>query len=274
MKTLVAVGQMTSTDNKALNLDMAESIIEKASHLGAKLVSLPENFAYLAAADGGAIFAAEALDGVSINRLKNCARMHKIWLSLGGFQEKIPHQDKIYNAHIIIDEQGNVAAVYRKIHLFSVTLPDGSIYDEAKSVMPGTNVVSLATPFFKAGLSICYDIRFPHLFSALRSLGAEVLLVPAAFTETTGKAHWEVLLRARAIETQCYVMASAQHGRHNEKRTTHGHAMIIDPWGTPIAQCGAACDVAVAEIDLAYVMRIREGMPLWTQRRNVDEFFE
>jgi deaminated glutathione amidase len=267
MKTLVAVGQMTSTDNKADNLDCAEAIITKAARLGARLVSLPENFAFLASVDGGAILSAETLDGLTITRLKECARKNQIWLSLGGFQEKILHQEKIYNTHVIIDDQGGLVATYRKIHCFSVSLPDGSVYDEAKSVMAGDEVITFSSPFFRGGLSICYDLRFANLFSSLRTKGAEVILVPAAFTETTGKAHWEVLLRARAIETQCYVMASAQVGRHNDKRATHGHAMIIDPWGTVIAQCGQASDVVIAEIDLGYLMRLREGMPLWSQRR-------
>jgi predicted amidohydrolase len=270
MKTLVAVGQMTSTDNKQENLDHAEAIIEKAAKLQVKLVSLPENFAYLGMRDGGAREASESLDGPTIIRLKNLAKRQQMWLSLGGFQEKIPNAEKIYNTHVIIDDQGEICAVYRKIHLFSVSLPDGSTYNEAKSVKAGDQVVAFQTPFFTGGLSICYDLRFPNLFLALRNQGAEVLLIPAAFTETTGKAHWEVLLRARAIETQSYVVAAAQVGRHNEKRSTHGHAMIIDPWGTILAQCGQACDVAIAEIDVEYVKRLRLGMPLKSRSSSID----
>lgn len=273
MKTCVAVGQMTSTDNKKANLDCVEGIIERAAGMGAKFLCLPENFAYIANVEGGAALCAEDLEGVTISRLKHCARLHKIWLSLGGFQEKIPSSQKIYNTHIIVDDAGNLAATYRKIHLFSVTLPDGSTYNEAQSVQEGHDIVTFKSPFFQGGLSICYDLRFPYVFQELRNRGAEIMLIPAAFTETTGKAHWEVLLRARAIETQSYVLASAQSGKHNEKRSTHGHAMIVDPWGTVIAQCGEKGDVAVAEIDRAYLMSIREGMPVWSQRRMVNEFF-
>lgn len=272
MKTCVAVGQMTSTDNKKANLDCAEHLIERAAHVGAKFLCLPENFAFIASEEGGAVLCAEDLEGETISRLKRCARLHKIWLSLGGFQEKIPSSTKIYNTHIIVDDGGSIVATYRKIHLFSVNLPDGSTYNEAQSVQEGQDLVTFRSPFFKGGLSVCYDLRFPYMFQELRTRGAEVLLIPAAFTETTGKAHWEVLLRARAIETQSYVLASAQSGIHNEKRKTHGHAMIVDPWGTVIAQCGERGDVAVAEIDLAYLMSIREGMPLWSQRRMVNEF--
>lgn len=267
MKTLVAVAQMTSTDNKAENLDQSELIIEQAARFNAKLVSLPENFAFLGAGDDAALLAAESIDGPSIKRLRNCAKKHGIWLSLGGFQEKVSDATKIYNAHLIIDDQGELVAKYRKIHLFSVKLPDGSTYNEASSVLPGEQVVCCKTPFFSVGLSVCYDIRFFHLYSALRDQGAEVLLVPAAFTQATGKAHWEVLLRARAIETQSYVLAAAQIGKHNEKRLTHGHAMIVDPWGTVLAQCGETSNLALAEIDLAFLTTLREQMPVWQQRR-------
>lgn len=270
MKTLVAVSQMTSTDKKHENVNCAEGLIEKASKVGAKLVSLPENWAFLGAEDNASFYAAESLDGPTITRMKQCAKKHAIWLSLGGFHEKIPHHEKIHNTHLIITDQGEIAALYRKIHCFSVELPDGSVYDEAKSVLPGKEVVTLRTPFFTAGLSICYDVRFPYLFSLLRSKGAEVLLVPAAFTDVTGKAHWEVLLRARAIETQCYVIAAAQNGRHNNKRSTHGHAMIIDPWGTLLAQCGETSDVVFAEMDITYLKKLRLGMPLWSHRRQMD----
>lgn len=269
MKTLVAVAQMTSTADIAKNLLHCENIIEKASHMGAKLVSLPENFAFLGAGDEAAIGAAEPIDGPSITRLKKCAQKNRIWLSLGGFQEKVSGLNKIYNAHLIIDDHGHLVAKYRKMHLFSVRLPDGSSYDESKSVLPGDEVVCFTAPFFTGGLAVCYDLRFSNLFEALRSKGAQVILVPAAFTEITGRAHWEVLLRARAIETQCYVMAAAQVGRHHDKRTTHGHAMVVDPWGTVIAECDERSELAVAEIDLTYVEKLREQMPVAKHRRHI-----
>lgn len=268
MKTLVAVAQMTSTADKKENLSRAELLIEKAAKFGAKVVSLPENFAYLGKNDDGVLLASEPLTGPSISHFMSVAKKNDIWLSLGGFQEKIPEVNRVFNTHVIIDNSGSLIAIYRKIHLFSATLPDGNIYDEARLVSPGSEAVSFKSPYLVGGLSICYDLRFPSLYQALRKKGAEVVFVPAAFTETTGKAHWETLLRARAIETQSYIVASAQIGRHNEKRETHGHAMIIDPWGTPLAQCGLLSDLAVAEIDTDYVRNLRQQMPIFDHRRD------
>jgi deaminated glutathione amidase len=267
VKTLVAAIQMTSTDNKAENLDQAEALIENAAKFQARLVSLPENFLFLAKPMTTAFSAAEAIDGPSIKRLRDSAKKHRLWLSLGGFPEKIPQHDKIYNTHLLISDEGDICGQYRKIHLFTAKLPDGSVYDEASGVLPGENIVCLKTPFFSLGLSICYDLRFAHLYSALRDQNADVILVPAAFTEETGKAHWEVLLRARAIETQSYIVAAAQAGKHHENRSTHGHAMIVDPWGVIVAQCGKNNGLAIAEIDLDFVKNLRQQMPVWQHRR-------
>lgn len=265
MKTLVAVAQMTATNNKEENLKLIENLIERASRAGAKLLSLPENFAFIGPGNE-AVLAAEPLDGPTITRLSGLAKKYKIWLSLGGFQEKVSNSAKIHNTHIVINEQGILVTSYKKIHLFSVVLPDGSLYDEDSTVQRGTEILCFSSPFFTGGLSICYDLRFAHLFWELRKKGAEVLFVPAAFTDISGKAHWEVLLRARAIETQSYILAAAQVGRHSKDRVTHGHAMIVDPWGVVVAQCGAANDLAMAEIDTDYVAKIRKDMPLIKQR--------
>lgn len=248
---------MTSTANKDLNLEFAEHLIEGAARQGAKFVCLPENFAYLGEHPTAH---AESLDESTISRLRSCAKAHKVWLSLGGFQEKAAG-DRHYNSHLIVDDEGAIRAVYRKIHLFSVKLPDGSVYDEKKSVIPGREPVSLRLPFFNCGLSICYDVRFPKLYATLRDAGAEVMLIPAAFTKLTGLAHWEVLLRARAIETQSYVIASAQVGLHFGSRITYGHAMIVDPWGAILANCGDTGEIACAEIDIKRINTLREEMP-------------
>ncbi|HXW53556.1 MAG TPA: carbon-nitrogen hydrolase family protein [Myxococcota bacterium] len=265
MKTLIAAAQMTSTNDKHENLKRCEDIIARASGFGVQLLGLPENFAFMGDGDDG-VLPAEPLEGPTIKRLQACAKQHGIWLALGGFQEASPDKNKHYNTHIVINDQGEIVTRYRKIHLFSVTLPDGRVYNEAKSVMAGKEVVVCQAPFFTMGLSICYDLRFFGLFSALRDKGAELLLIPAAFTAVTGQAHWEVLLRARAIETQSYVLAAAQIGKHNQNRSTHGHAMIIDPWGTVLAQCGRTSHLALAEIDLSYVKKLREQMPVWQHR--------
>ena len=262
METLVAVAQMTSTDNKDHNLKTCEALIAKAAHMGAKFISLPENFAYFGKGRENSHVYAETLDGPSITRLRNSAQKNNIWLSLGGFQELILGAQKIYNTHILINNEGALVDYYNKIHLFSANLPDKSHYDENKSVMPGNKIVVVKTPFFKAGLSICYDLRFAHIFWALRCAGAEVMLVPAAFTKLTGEAHWEVLLRARAVETQSYVLAAAQVGEHNSQRKTYGHAMIVDPWGRIIAQCEDNQDLAFGLINLDYLQELRQQMPI------------
>ncbi len=267
MKTLVAAAQMTSTNRKSENLSQAEHIIEKAAHLGAKLVGLPENFAFMGGKDQAALLAAEPIEGPTITKLRACAKKNNIWLSLGGFQEKSAHENMLYNTHLIINDGGEIVAKYRKIHLFSVTLPDGSEYKENISVLPGNEAITCQAPFITMGLSICYDLRFFGIYNALRDKDAELLLIPAAFTAITGSAHWEVLIRARAIETQSYVLASAQIGKHNENRHTHGHAMIVDPWGTVVAQCGVTSQLAIAEIDLMYVKKLREQMPVWQHRQ-------
>lgn len=270
MKTVVAVTQMTSQKNKAENFDAVVERTRVAKSFGAQLVCFPENFAFLGSDEQDAKSAAEPLDGQTVTRLRALAKELKVWLSLGGFQEKISGNDKYANTHLVMDDHGELVATYRKMHLFSVELFDGTIYNEAKSVIPGDEPVCVKAPFFTAGLSICYDLRFPEYYARLRKLGAQVLLVPAAFTSETGKAHWEVLLRARAIETQCYVVAAAQTGKHNEQRVTHGHAMIVDPWGTVLAQCGESCHVAVAEINLDHLERVRRLMPIERHRRNYE----
>lgn len=261
---LVAAIQMNSTGDKSANLDKAEHLIKEAAKAGAKLASLPENFAFFGTGDEDTIAQAEPLDGKSITRLKSLAQKNHIWLSLGGFQEQIAEEKKIYNSHLLIDAQGDLVAVYRKIHLFLANLPEGT-YDEARMFKAGNRASSIKTPFFVAGLAICFDLRFPCLFNNLREQGAEVFLIPAAFTKATGPAHWEVLLRARAIENQCYVIAAAQVGQNNAKRATHGHAMIVDPWGRVIARCDEHDELALAEIDLNLLKKIREQMPLRPQ---------
>lgn len=266
MKTRVAAVQMCSGKNKSENIQQCEWVISEAAKMQAKLICLPENFAFLGDEESSACDHAEPLDGSTISHFLAVAKKLGVWLALGGFQEKIAGSNKIHNAHVVINGAGEIAAVYRKLHLFSVKLPDGSMYREDESVMPGTETVCVTTPFFTLGLSICYDVRFPLLYQALRTQGAEVLLVPAAFSSMTGPAHWEVLLRARAIETQSYVIAAAQYGKHNPQRTTHGCAMIIDPWGSVLAQCGIASHYALAEIDLSFSKKLREDMPIWQQR--------
>lgn len=260
---LVAVAQMCSQNKKDENLEKCLKIIMKAHGFSVKLLCFPENFAFLGATTQENIAASESLDGPTISLFKTWAKKYNILLSLGGFQEKIPNSNLIYNTHMIISERGEISAVYRKIHLFSVKLPDNSTFDEAKSVKPGANLVLNKIPVGSLGLSICYDLRFSGLYNRLRAMGADILLVPAAFTKITGEAHWEILLRARAIENQCFVLAAAQSGQHFQGRESFGHAMIVDPWGKVLAQCQDGEDFCMAKIDLDYLRTLRKNMPVY-----------
>ena len=230
---------------------------------------LPENFNFLGLSPAESLASAELLDGPIIQQYASLARRLQLWLSLGGFQERGPDPAHLFNCHMIINAAGEVAATYRKIHLFNVDVPGGPVLMESRFTAPGTQLVTCDSPAGRLGLSTCYDLRFPEVYQRLVfDLGAEILLVPSAFTVATGEAHWEVLLRARAIETQSYVVAAAQAGRHNEKRESYGHSLIVDPWGNVVAQLPdpQATGIAVAEVDLAAMRAIRERMPVAAHR--------
>ncbi|KAF1410948.1 Deaminated glutathione amidase, partial [Spheniscus mendiculus] len=194
-----------------------------------------------------------------------------VWLSLGGFHERgrdWPTTQRIYNCHALLDPAGHLVAAYRKTHLCDVELEGRVTMKESSFTNPGTEIVPpVSTPAGKLGLSICYDLRFPEISLALRRAGAEILTYPSAFTVPTGSAHWEVLLRARAIESQCYVVAAAQTGKNHERRTSYGHALVVDPWGAVVAQCREGPGLCYAEIDLDYLHRIRREIPVHGHRR-------
>ncbi|KAH7537333.1 hypothetical protein FEM48_Zijuj03G0081400 [Ziziphus jujuba var. spinosa] len=192
-------------------------------------------------------------------------RESNIWLSLGGFQEKGPDDSHMYNTHVVIDDAGNIRSTYRKIHLFNVDVPGGRSYNEGKFTEAGKDVVAVDSPVGRLGLSVCYDLRFPELYQKLRfQYDAQILLVPSAFTAVTGQAHWEILLRARAIETQCYVIASAQAGKHNQNRESYGDTLIIDPWGTVVGRLPdrLSTGITVADIDFSLIDSVRANMPI------------
>ena len=264
----VAVAQMTSGPDVAANLDAAERLVRKAAEWRAELVVLPECFAYLGP-DSGMREIAEALPsgGPILARCQGLAIELGLELVLGGFWEISDSAERVRNACVHVDRAGEVAAVYRKVHLFDVDLPDGTKLQESEFVDPGDETVVTQTGFGGLGLSVCYDLRFPELYRKLVDQGAIALAVPAAFTQTTGKDHWHVLLRARAIEQQSYVIAAAQTGHHYGKRVSYGHAMIVDPWGVVIAQCGEGEDIAVADIDPARVDAVRSSLPSLRHRR-------
>lgn len=264
----IAVGQMTATDNIDANFKICEALVKEAKEKGAYLLSLPENFAFFAGDDDASLKIAEPLDGPLLARYRKLAKQYKLWLSLGGFQEQCD-EHRYYNTHLIIDDAGDIQATYRKLHLFQLNNTNGGPrYDEAKTVAPGDKLVVTPSPVGMLGLSICYDLRFAEMYIAMAQQGAEIMLIPAAFTYTTGADHWEILLRARAIESQIYVVAAAQIGTHHPHRQTWGHAMIVDPWGSIIAQCSQSQGIATADIDLAYLADVRRRMNVLSHRRS------
>ncbi|MBL92771.1 MAG: hydrolase [Myxococcales bacterium] len=267
MGFLMAVGQMTATEHMEDNLAACERLVQAASQAGAQMLCLPENFSFLGVEDQDNKKVADTLDGSSLKPFLALARKHQLWLSLGGYPEKNPNSDRPFNTHLLVTPEGQIESTYQKTHLFDVTLPTGQELKESKGITPGDRLEVTKTPMGTFGLSVCYDLRFPELYVALRQLGANILLIPAAFTTPTGMAHWETLLRARAIENQCYVVAAAQVGRHNKNRHSYGHAMIIDPWGTVIAQVGGKEGIALAPINIEKANDIRQRMPVMDHRR-------
>jgi deaminated glutathione amidase len=257
----IAIAQITSTSNPLVNFQTIERFTYKAVENKASLICFPENFNFMGKPGEGA-FKSQSIDGEYMERYKNLARSAGIWMSLGGFQESSADPNKSYNTHIILSDQGEIKALYRKIHLFDVNLKDRPSIQESKTTLPGDNITEVVdTPVGKLGLSICYDLRFPELYRSLSLKGAEILLVPAAFLEKTGYAHWEVLLRARAIENGCYVLASAQDGVHESGRVSYGHSCAIDPWGTVIATASEGPGLVYADIDLELLHSIRGRIP-------------
>lgn len=266
----VAVAQMTSIGNTEQNFTTCKLLAEEAASQNCKFVFFPEAFNFLGGSSAESLQIAQTLEGSFMKRYCHLAQSLNIWLSLGGFQERGPDAEHNYNCHVIINSEGKIVAEYRKIHLFNVDVPGGPILKESSYTAPGSHLVACDSPIGRLGLSVCYDVRFPELYQRLRfDAGAEILLVPSAFTVATGRAHWEVLLRARAIETQCYVIAAAQAGKHNEKRESYGHSVIIDPWGKIIAELDdkSATGIAIAEINLSELHSIRERMPIAEHRR-------
>ncbi|XP_034231355.1 nitrilase and fragile histidine triad fusion protein NitFhit isoform X2 [Thrips palmi] len=212
---------------------------------------------------------AESLDGPLLEQYKNLAKSFGVWLSLGGLHIKVD-DETVSNTHVLISSNGEIKSTYSKLHLFDVDCKEVNVcLKESSYCKPGDKIVPpVATPVGNVALSICYDLRFPELSTSLAMQNAHILTFPSAFTYATGKAHWEPLLRARAIENQCYVVAAAQSGKHNDKRTSWGHAMVVDPWGTVIGECSEVNNIAVAEIDLEFLRRTRLSMPVFEHRRN------
>ena len=263
---VAAVVQMTSTADVERNLATAESLVARAAARGARLVGLPENFGYLRS-EGQPVPEAQALDGPWVRRMAELARRHRVTLLLGSLPERIAGDERVHNTSVLLSPEGATLAVYRKIHLFDIDVPGMEQLKESRSVVPGREIVNVETPAGALGLSICYDVRFPELYRELARRGARVLCVPAAFTERTGKAHWELLLRARAVENLAYVLAPAQIGQHGAGRASHGQAMIVDPWGLVLAQVADGEGIALAELDFSRLERVRRELPALSHAR-------
>lgn len=266
----VAVVQLSTQEDLAANLERVRHWIAHAAAAGAQLVALPENFAYMGE-EARRRELAERLDGAFpgpiLRALADSAIKHGVWVLGGGMPEMSEDSARPYNTALLVDPRGEIVATYRKLHLFDVTVPDGTSYRESATTSAGTEVVTAEVLGVRIGLSICYDVRFPELFRRLSDEGARVVAVPAAFTVPTGKDHWHPLLRARAIENQVYVLAPAQHGKHPRGRQTYGKSLIADPWGEVIAQCSEGEGLAVATLDFAYQDRVRTALPSLLHRK-------
>ena len=260
MRFWAAVCQLTTTEDAAASIAAAEASIDEAAALGARLVALPENVSFMGR-EADKLGLAEPLDGRTFRRLADRAKKHGIYLVAGTLPETGPTPERAYNTSALFDPRGELVAAYRKIHLFDVALGPGATHLESRTVEPGDRAVLARTELGDIGLTVCYDLRFPALYNRLARAGAEILTVPSAFTVPTGRDHWEVLLRARAIETQSWLIAPAQVGKNSERRSTYGRSMIVSPWGTVVAQCPDRPSVAVAEIDLSRVHELREKLP-------------
>ncbi len=262
----VACVQLTSRDDKAVNLDKAERLVARAAATGADIVLLPEKWNFIGDAEGLQA-AAEAIEGgESVEAMAEWARRHGITLVGGSITERREGREKLSNTCLVFDPQGTLAAVYRKIHLFDVEV-GGHVYRESEAEEPGDEPAIVRAEGWQVGLSICYDVRFPELYRILALEGAELLTVPSHFTLHTGRDHWEVLLRARAIENHCYVAAAAQIGETRPGRPSYGRSLIADPWGLVLAQAPDEECVISAELERSRLEQVRTNLPSLASRR-------
>jgi len=264
----VAVVQMNSRDDKDANLAAAVELIDRAAAGGARFVSLPEVWPYLGPT-GGERAAAETIPGPAVDRLAERARSHRIYLHAGSMLEVRVDEPRLFNTTVVFDPNGEIIARYSKIHMFDVSLDGVGGYQESENVAPGDEIVTCEVDGVTVGLAICYDLRFPELFRILALRGAEAIILPAAFTMTTGKDHWETLIRARAIENGVYMVAPAQVGSYSDgsgERWCYGRSLIVDPWGTVLATAPDSPTVISAGLDMARVRAVRRQVPSLANR--------
>ncbi|MCF6807715.1 carbon-nitrogen hydrolase family protein [Thiotrichales bacterium 19S9-12] len=266
----VAVIQMTSSESVGLNLIKAKELIIEACEAGAKFIVLPEFFGCLSLNQEHVIAVRESLgEGRIQDFIKELAIKYGVWIVGGSIALKGDEDDqKAFNASILWNDKGEIQAVYRKMHLFDVIVTETESYAESEKYLKGDKICVVDTPIGRCGIALCYDLRFPEIFRVMVNEGAEVIILPAAFTHTTGQKHWEVLLRARAIENQCYVIASNQVGVHgNGEAHSYGHSMIINPWGEVLAKRETSEGVILSEINLDYQAVLRQRFPVLTHNR-------
>ncbi len=267
--TRVAAIQMASSPNLGANLIEAERLISDAAKSGARLIVLPENFAIMGLAEE---------DKLKVKELPGCgpvqeflseqALKHNVWLVGGTIPLAAASDDKVYASCLVINAQGEQVARYDKIHLFDVEIEEnGESYTESETLQAGDHITVVDTPFGKLGVAICYDLRFPEMFRAMVSQGVEIIAIPSAFTAITGKAHWDVLVRARAIENLSYVIAAGQGGYHFGGRETHGDSMVVDMWGNVLDRLYRGSGVVIADIDLTQLQSMRASFPSLEHRR-------
>jgi len=265
---LLGAVQMCSGGDVAANLAAAGLLLRAARDQGCDLAVLPENFALMAHSPKSRLaHAEEDRFGPIQKALSHWCQEFGLWLVAGTIPMRCAQATKVRSACLVFDDRGERVARYDKIHLFDVDLGAGERYAESDGFEPGTMPVVVATPFGKLGLAVCYDLRFPELFRTLLSMGAEIVSLPAAFTIPTGQSHWDVLVRARAIENSCYVVASAQVGHHDNGRATYGHSMIVDPWGTVMNCKPAGPGVVSARVEHEWMEAVRKRLPSITHRR-------
>ena len=262
---LVSCIQLTTTNDLHANIAEVERLVREAAGAGAELIATPENSFYMRASDSDAVplFPMELHPGLI--RMQELARELNVWILIGSLfvpsTLQMQEHERWFNRSILVNAEGKIVAQYDKIHLFDACFGENRFYRESARICPGDQVTVAETPWGKMGMTVCYDVRFPHLYRDLAKYGVEILAIPAAFARVTGEAHWHILLRARAIENGAYVIAPAQCGEHPGQKRTFGHAMIIDPWGTILAEAGDEPCVITARLDMQRVKEVRTNLP-------------
>jgi deaminated glutathione amidase len=262
----VAAVQMCGGADKQANVARALALIERAANQGARLVVLPETWSYMGASEGVSE-AAEPIPGPTIERLADAARKHGLYLHCGSIHERVAGEPRAFNTTAVLGPDGDLLGVYRKVHLFDVSIGEQVLSQESATIAPGDEVVVVDLDGLRLGLTICYDLRYPELYRLLALEGADLIAVPAAFHQHTGRDHWEVLLRARAIENQVFVLAANAHGAHPSGWLSYGRSMVVDPWGMVLATAPDGEGIIVAECDLTAMQRIRRELPSLANRR-------